>query len=74
MKEFFEAIGQTLISLLPLSPFAEFYASWSAPEWVSWLNWFLPVGTFVKIMAAWLVAIALYYAYSVAARWAGIIS
>ena len=74
MKELFETFGQVLISLLPLSPFAEFYATFTAPKWVGWLNWFIPVGAMIKVMAAWLAAIALHYVYSVVARWIGLIA
>lgn len=74
MKELFESLGQTLISLLPHSPFAEFYATFTVPKWVGWLNWFIPVEGILKVMAAWLAAIALHYVYSVVARWIGLIS
>ena len=74
MKELFEAFYSSIISLLPLSPFAQFYAEWSTPAWVGWLNWILPVGAMLKVMAAWLGAIALYYVYSAIARWIGLIS
>lgn len=74
MKELFEAFYALIINLLPLSPFAQFYSQWVAPEWVAWLNWIIPVGAMLKVMAAWLGAIALYYVYSVIARWIGLIS
>ena len=74
MKELFEAFYSLIISVLPLSPFAQFYSQWTTPEWVGWLNWILPVGAMLKVMAAWLGAIALYYVYSVVARWIGLIS
>lgn len=74
MKELFEALGEALIKALPLSPFAEFYGTWVPPEWLGWLNWFLPVEGILKVMAAWLVAIGVYYAYSVVARWVGLIA
>lgn len=74
MKELFESLGEVLIKALPISPFAEFYATWVAPEWLGWLNWILPVEGILKLMAAWLVAIGVYYAYSVVARWVGLIA
>ena len=37
--------------------------------YLGYLNYFIPVGTFLKIGAAWLAAIALFYLYSVLARW-----
>ena len=37
--------------------------------YLGYLNYFVPVGTCLKIGAAWLSAIALFYLYSVVARW-----
>lgn len=74
MKELFESMGEALIKALPLSPFAEIYSTWVPPEWLGWLNWFLPVEGILKVMAAWLLAIGVYYAYSVVARWVGLIA
>ena len=37
--------------------------------YLGYLNYFVPVGTCLKIGTAWLAAIALFYLYSVLARW-----
>lgn len=52
------AFALHVINLLPESPFvildelsrSEFY------EWLRFLNWFIPVNTFVSILEGWLVA------------------
>ncbi len=67
MSKFKDAI----ISLLPLSPFAGFISEFKAlnPEWLGWLNWFIPVKEILVVTATWLGAVALFYVYSVIMRW-----
>lgn len=62
-----------VIGLLPRSPFTDWIESFTVPNWVGWLNWFFPVGTCLDIMAVWLVAIGLYYLYSIVLRWVKVI-
>ncbi len=62
-----------VIGLLPQSPFADWIDSFVVPEWLGWLNWFFPVGNCLAIMAVWLVAIGLYYLYSIVLRWVKVI-
>lgn len=67
------AIG--VIELFPESPFVvlegltqtEFYT------WLQYLNWFIPVNTFISILEAWLVGVGLYYAYQIVLRWVKVI-
>lgn len=62
-----------LIHLLPTSPFSEFEATITSSQGLAWLNWFFPVSECLSVMAAWLVAIGLYYAISVILRWVKVI-
>ena len=54
MKEILDKLLSVILSLLP---------------YLGYLNYFVPVGTCLKIGTAWLAAIALFYLYSVLARW-----
>lgn len=74
MKEFFDKIGQGVVNLLPLSPFAPYIAALHDLPFLGYINWFLPVGAFATIATLWGTAIGLYYAYSVIARWVKLIS
>lgn len=74
MKEILDKFLSGLLSLLPLSPFTEIISALGSMPFLGYLNWFIPVGTFLKIGSAWLAAIALYYLYSVIARWVKLIS
>lgn len=59
----------TIVSLLPRSPFASFIDQFSGLPFLGYLNWFFPVGGVLTVMAAWLGAITLFYLYSVIMRW-----
>lgn len=56
-----------LVSLFPPSPFT-FISTIGAGELMANINYFVPIYEFVTIIEAWLVAIALYYIYSMWAR------
>lgn len=73
MKEILDKFLALLLSVLPLSPFADFIDKLDTLPYLGYLNWFVPVGTCLKIGAAWLSAIALFYLYSVVARWVKLI-
>ena len=49
-----------------------FFSEMSLP-YLGYLNWFLPVASFIKIGLAWLTCIGLFYLYSVAMRWVKLI-
>lgn len=75
MAEFFnqlmEKVKDTLITVLPVSPFSTFFANFETinHEWLGWLNWIVPVNEILDVVAVWLIAIALFYIYSIAMRW-----
>lgn len=74
MKEMLDTFLDVILHLFPLSPFTPYIAAISDVPYIGYINWFVPVGTFVKIGGAWLVAIAVYYLYCVLARWVKLIS
>lgn len=64
-------ILETVLSILPNSPFA-FIAEYSNSvigQWLGWLNWFLPVNTFLVILETWLAGILIYYVIQIVLRW-----
>lgn len=69
INQAFNGLINSLVSLLPVSPFASFIDQFSGLPWLGVLNWFFPVRQCLIVMAAWLVAIALFYAYSIVMRW-----
>lgn len=58
-----------LMKVLPLSPFADFIATLTELPYLGYINFFVPIGTFLKIGTAWVGAIALFYLYSIIMRW-----
>lgn len=74
MQELCGSFLDGLLSLLPLSPFRDAIASLGSLPYLGYLNWFIPIGTMVQIGTAWLIAIGMFYLYSVIARWVKLIS
>lgn len=74
MKELLDKFLALLLSLMPKSPFADVIDSLGGLPYIGLINWFVPIGTFVGIGLLWLGAIAIYYAYSVVARWVKLVS
>jgi hypothetical protein len=58
-----------VLALLPTSPFTDVIDQLQALPYLGYLNWFVPIGTFIKIGSAWLGAITLFYMYSIILRW-----
>ncbi len=71
--DFLRSVLGGLVDLLPASPFEQFYSAFNViGQGLGWLNWFVPVGTILGIMVAWLVAIAAYYVYKALLHWIGV--
>ncbi len=61
-----------ILSLLPDSPFVildKLDGSGAITKILSYVNWFIPIYTFVGILEGWLACIAIYYVYQVILRW-----
>lgn len=56
-----------LFSWLPNSPFT--FITQQYTDYISKINYFIPVYEFVAIGQAWLTAVTVWYAYVVVARW-----
>lgn len=74
MKNLLDKFLQTVLSLFPLSPFQPVIAELGSLPYLGYINWFVPIGDFVKIGTVWLTAVAAYYAWSIVARWIKLIS
>ena len=71
MSTIFEGLRGMLLAvleLLPDSPFREFIDSLGAVPYLGWLNWFIPISDFLRLLAVWGVAVSLFYMYSVVLR------
>lgn len=69
MKQILDKFLDVVISLFPLSPFTPVIQELSSLPYLGYINWFVPIGDFLKIGTLWITAIAVYYAWSVIARW-----
>ena len=70
-------LGKTILNFFPADPVENVIVQFSAMfdnAVLEYLNYFIPVGPFLKILAIWLVAVAAYYVVTPLARWAKLIS
>ena len=67
---FLNEVISMAVAFLPDSPIKPFISQLSAVPYLGYLNYFVPVGTFLAILQAWTAAIALYYIVMAALRWA----
>lgn len=68
-----DGLGNALKTVLPLSPFRDFLADIADIPYLGYLNWFVPVGDILVVLAAWLGAVALFQLYSIVMRWVKVI-
>lgn len=69
MKQLLDKFLDVVVSLFPLSPFTPVIQELSSLPYLGYINWFIPIGDFIKIGTLWITAIGVYYAWSVIARW-----
>lgn len=73
INELLDALMEEVVSVLPKSPFYDFFQSVTYIPYLEYINWILPISTFVKIGMSWLTAIALYYLVMIILRWIKVI-
>ena len=69
MMETAKNLLSKVVSLLPTSPFAAYTDKFSSMPYLKYINYFIPISDFIVIGEAWLVAIGLFYLYSIVLRW-----
>lgn len=62
MVNILKVILLKVFSMLPDSPFAEYYNNVNI-DFYDYLNWFLPVDICASIFGIWLICIGVYYIY-----------
>lgn len=69
LKEFLINAMNTVLFFLPDSPFSQFLNATMDNELLAFINWILPIGTFISIGQVWLSAISVFYIYQLILRW-----
>ena len=62
-------VFNVIISILPDSPFTFINNSLDVSKYLGYLNWVIPIETFVSITVPWVTAIVIYYSVSIVLRW-----
>lgn len=73
LNDLWNSFSGLLLSVLPTSPFVQWLNIMGEVPYLGWLNWFIPVGDFIKIGVAYLAVVSLFYVYMVIARWLKVI-
>lgn len=60
---------EKVLSVLPHSPFSAFLDSMENLPYLSTINYFIPISSFIAIGEAWLASIAIFYLWSIILRW-----
>lgn len=60
---------QSLINLLPDSPFQYLQQTPEINQVLRWINWIIPIEYILSTMVAWLTCITVYYTWSIVLRW-----
>lgn len=69
LSELVSNFGNTVIQVLPHSPFRDFIDNLVLPDYVGFFNWFFPVKQLMTVLTIWLAAIGIFYFYSIIMRW-----
>lgn len=67
---------KAVLGIFPDSPFIvlnDLAGNSVISEWLGYLNWFVPINTFVAILEGWLACIAMYYVWQIILRKLGAI-
>lgn len=64
----FNGFFESIISFLPLSPFAQFINALPEIPFLSNLNWFFPISEIIPVLEVWLSVIIVYYTYAAIMR------
>lgn len=75
LSEALVGFAVSVVELFPASPFTvlDEFSNSDMYEWLRMVNWFIPIGTFVGILEAWLTCVAAYYVYQIVLRWIKVI-
>ncbi len=73
VKDFFADIGNSIIEILPSSPIVYLESNPEIEKVMGYVNFFIPIYSFIALLEGWLIAIMIYYAVVVILRWAKII-
>lgn len=65
---FLKKLSALAVSFLPDSPFAPYISKLSGIQWLGALNYFIPVGDFIAILAVWVTAVGIFFVASMALR------
>ena len=73
MGELWQSFGNTIVNILPKSPFLQYIQPFAESQYIAWLNWFIPFGDIIVIFGSWLGCVAVFYLAQIVLRWVKVI-
>ena len=73
-QSLYEGFGKWIYEILPLSPFQPLIQAFSSIPYLSYINWFFPIGDALEIMGLWLTAITTYFMWQWILRWIRVVA
>lgn len=70
---FVKNFGQTILGFLPKSPFVGVIDTIHNLPWLSYVNWFIPIGQIITVLEIWISAVAVFYVYKAISKWVGLL-
>lgn len=67
--ELLQKFAQVILDALPHSPVKQILREIGQPEWLGYLNWFVPVSAIINLLIIFGSAITIYYLYQIILRW-----
>lgn len=69
----FQQLWYAIVNFLPGSPLKAFINALGRVPYLAELNWFFPVSECITVLEVWLVAVSLFYTYSIIMRFVRVI-
>lgn len=69
LSDKFKTIADSIIGILPRSPFVYLTANDEIKTILSYINWFVPIYLWISILETWLTCIFIWYAVQIVLRW-----
>lgn len=70
IKDTFSSIADSVIEVLPKSPIVYLESNPEIEKVMGYVNFFIPIYSFIALLEGWLIAIMAYYCLMTILRWA----
>ncbi len=65
----FETIVDAVFNVLPKSPIVYLTRNTAAAKYLGYINYFIPIYSWIALLENWLVAVGIYYSFKILLKW-----